>query len=305
MGGERRQRAKGGGSAPEMIYRRLVAAWTRRRDTGVIDLVEKRLYPLIPSFIQAIRDREMVRCVGFGEEPLICCDLCEEKPCYLPHHGVHVAIIAATVAAEMGYSEGELKDLSLVALVHDIGMSRLPPQIWEKRRLSATQMRELRLHPIYGQEMLEPIGPIATVVLQEHERMDGSGYPKGISVGDIHEFAYIIGIADVYNSLIRPRPYRSRRYTPFTAIREITTREKGRFPASVLKPLISLFLLPIGCRVVLNSGERAEVIEVNMKSPLRPIVKVTHDHDDRVYKKPRILDLERERIYFVVEVSPD
>jgi len=219
---------------------------------------------------------------------------------YLLQHCVNVAAQGVKIGTGMGYSEDELKQVSLAGLIHDIGMGDIPEQIWTKKgALSVSEVEEMRRHPIYGYERLKPLDVIAKVVLQEHERMDGSGYPRGMSSGDIHEFSYIIGIADIYDSLLHTRPYRDKRYSSFEAIKEIVTREKQRFPASVLKSLIAYFLFPVGSRVELNSSDKAEVVEENRANPMRPVVKITHDKDDRSYEKPRIVDLDRDQKFFI------
>jgi HD-GYP domain-containing protein (c-di-GMP phosphodiesterase class II)/type II secretory pathway predicted ATPase ExeA len=256
-----------------------------------IDLVEKGLEPLVPQFIRAVQtDRGLMKKVLFGEEPDV----------YLLQHCVNVAAQGVKIAIGMGYSEDELKQLSRAALIHDVGMGEIPEQIWTKKgTLSASEVEEMRKHPIYGYERLKPLDEIAQVVLQEHERMDGSGYPHGLSSGDIHEFSYIVGIADIYDSLLHTRPYRDKRYSSFEAIKEIVTRERQRFPASVLKSLVAHFLFPVGSHVELNSREKAEVVDENRANPMRPVVKITHDKDDRSYKKPRIVDLDRDQKFFI------
>jgi HD-GYP domain-containing protein (c-di-GMP phosphodiesterase class II) len=219
---------------------------------------------------------------------------------YLLQHCVNVAVQGAKIAMGLGYSEDELKRLSLAALIHDVGMGEIPEQIWTKKgSLSTAEVAEMRKHPVYGYERLKSLDEIAKVVLQEHERMDGSGYPHGLSGGDINEFSYIIGVADIYDSLLHTRPYRNKRYSSFEAIKEIVTREKQRFPTSVLKSLVAHFLFPVGSKVELNSREKAEVIEENRANPMRPVVKITHDKDDRSFEKPRIVDLDRDQKFFI------
>ena len=257
-----------------------------------IDLVEKGLEPLVPQFIRSLKtDRGLMKKALFGEEPDV----------YLLHHCVNVAAQGVKIAMGMGYSEDDLKQLSLAALIHDIGMGDIPEQIWTKKEaLSASEVEEMRQHPIYGYERLKSLDAVAEVVLQEHERMDGSGYPRGMSSGEIHEFSYIIGIADIYDSLMHKRPYRDKRYSSFEAIKEIVTREKQHFPASVLKSLVAYFLFPVGSRVELNSREKAEVVEENRANPMRPVVKITHDKEDRSYEKPRIVNLDRDQKFFIM-----
>lgn len=280
----------------EDLYNHLVEIWNKfyheKGKKSALDLVGKRLKPQIPPFITSLKaDREIIKKVLLGEEPEM----------YLPCHSVNVAALVAMVALGMGYSDDELQQLALAALMHDVGMEKIPAQIWAKKgSLSSSEAGAIRKHPLYGFELLKPIDDIAQVVLQEHERMDGTGYPHGLSGGGIHEFAYIIGIADIYNSLIHIRPYREKRYSSFEAIREIVAKEKERFPSGVLKPLVVSFLIPVGSCVELNSGEKAEVAEVNMTSPMRPVVKITHDKNNREYERPRVVDLDRDQRFFIM-----
>jgi HD-GYP domain-containing protein (c-di-GMP phosphodiesterase class II) len=255
----------------------------------------EKLKPHIPAFITSLKmDSEMMKKVVFGEEPEL----------YLPYHSVNVAALGLGVAQGMGYSDDELQGVALAAFMHDVGMKEVPSEIWTKKGvLTPVERDAIRRHPLSGYELLKPIDEVAKVVVQEHERMDGTGYPHGLSGREIHEFAYIIGIADIYNSLTHIRSYREKRYSPFEAIREIAAKEKGGFPSSVLKFLIASFLLPVGSRVELNSEEMAEVVEGNKACPMRPLVKITHDKDGREYDKPRILNLDRDQRFCIVNYN--
>ena len=84
------------------------------------------------------------------------------------------------------------------------------------------------------------------------------------------------------------------------AIQEILKEEKLKFPTSVLKSLIAHFLFPVGTRVELNGGEKAEVVEENRTSPMRPVVKITHDKNDREYDKPKVVDLDKDQTFFIM-----
>ncbi|MCJ7546607.1 MAG: HD domain-containing protein [Deltaproteobacteria bacterium] len=277
------------------VYENLVKTFDKfyyiKKGQNPIDLVEKELEPIVPQFIRAVKtDRGLMKKALYGEEPDV----------YLLQHCVNVAVQGVKIGVGMGYSEDELKQLSLAALIHDIGMGDIPEGIWTKKgSLSQSESDEMRRHPVYGHERLKPLDEIAKIVLQEHERMDGSGYPHGLASEDINELSYIIGAADIYDSLVHARPYRDKRYSSFEAIKEIVTKEKRRFPASVLKSLVAYFLFPVGSRVELNSREKAEVVEENRANPMRPIVKITHDQDNREYKKPRVIDLDRDQKFFI------
>jgi HD-GYP domain-containing protein (c-di-GMP phosphodiesterase class II)/GTPase SAR1 family protein len=277
------------------IYEKLVKTFEKfyfiKKGESPVDMVERELEPIVPQFIRAVKtDRGLMKKALYGEEPDV----------YLLQHCVNVAVQGVKIGLGMGYSEDDVKRLSLAAFIHDIGMGDVPEQIWTKKgSLSHSEIDEMRRHPVYGYERLKPLDEIAKIVLQEHERMDGSGYPHGLASEDIHEFSYIIGAADIYDSLLHTRPYRDRRYSSFEAIKEIVTKEKQRFPASVLKSLVAYFLFPVGSHVELNSRDKAEVIEENRANPMRPVVKITQDKDDREYKKPRIVDLDSDQKFFI------
>lgn len=277
------------------IYEDLINIFNRfyyyNGGNNAIDLLEKELVPMIPRFIRVLRtDRGIIKRAIFGEEPEI----------YLLHHCVNVAIQGGKVAMGMGYSDDELQRLSLAALIHDVGMGEISKNIWTKKgSLSPSEVDDIKRHPVYGYERIKPLEEVAKIVLQEHERMDGSGYPHGLAGGEIHEFAYIIGVADIYDSLMHTRPYREKYYSSFEAIKEIVTREKEKFPSGVLKSLIAYFLFPVGSIVELNSREKGEVVEENRANPMRPVVKITHDKNDVEYRKPRVVDLDSDQKFFI------
>ena len=293
---QKARRGKRAQGSADDLYNRLVDTWNKfvhtRGGKSALDLMEKRLKPQVSQFIKALKsDRGVMEKVLFGEEPEM----------YLPHHNVNVAALAVKVALGMSYSDDELKRLALAALMHDVGMLDMPTQIWTKKKaLSPAEVGVIKKHPLVGYDLLKPIDEVAKVVLQEHERMNGTGYPQGLSERDIHEFAYIIGIADIYNSLTHIRPYREKRYSSLEAIQEIIKKEKPKFPTTVLKSLIAHFLFPVGTRVELNRGEKAEVVEENRTTPMRPVVKITHDKNDRAYDEPKIVDLDRDQTFFII-----
>jgi hypothetical protein len=184
----------------------------------------------------------------------------------------------------MGYSDDELKRLSLAALMHDVGMGDIPEAIWTKKRLlSPSESKELRKHPLYGYERLKSLDEIATIVLQEHERMDGSGYPHGLAGDAINEFSYLIGAADIYDSLLHTRPYRDTRYSPFEAIKEIVTKEKQRFPASVLKSLVALTSSPAVSTRFLSTSLLPKLTRLNPRRGTTSNMRRTFLTEDKVH----------------------
>lgn len=220
---------------------------------------------------------------------------------------VHVAIFGVKIGMGLGYRPDELAKLALAALVHDLGMFQLPAEMLEQHgRWSEEQIALLQRHPQYGAELLKQVAKthawLPEIVLQEHERMNGSGYPKGLQGPQIHEFALVIGLADVLDAMLRSRATR-KALLPHEAVRLLLTREKASFPTRIFKSLLQQFsLFPVGTWVKLTSGEIGEVFRSNPRFPLRPAVKIVIDQSGQRLREPKDLDLSGSPLVHVAEI---
>jgi PAS domain S-box-containing protein/putative nucleotidyltransferase with HDIG domain len=136
----------------------------------------------------------------------------ELKDAYAAGHQKRVARLARCVAEEIGLSQERIDGVSLAATLHDIGKISIPTELLCKiEQLTENEYMMLKSHPQIGYDIIKEIEfpyPIAQIVLQHHERIDGSGYPLGLSGKDILLEAKILGVADVVEAMISPRPYR-------------------------------------------------------------------------------------------------
>jgi putative nucleotidyltransferase with HDIG domain len=136
----------------------------------------------------------------------------EARDPYTQGHEVRVADLARRIAEEMGLPEDALKEIGMAGLLHDIGKLRIPAEILTKPGvLSAAEFALIKEHPEQGHEILVHIDfgwPIADIVVQHHERMDGSGYPAGLMGPAISMPARILAVADVVEAMASHRPYR-------------------------------------------------------------------------------------------------
>lgn len=200
---------------------------------------------------------------------------------YLFSHSVNVSILAVLIGEALGYSKKELNQIGTAALLHDLGMMKVPSGIWRKKgMLSLEEMDEIKKHPEYGAKLLADAGDfpeeVRTVVVEHHERVDGSGYPKGLKGKEISFKARVIGIADVYDACISQRPYRNR-LTPRQAL-QIIFLDKEKYDPDILKTFISVMAIyPIGSIVRLNTGEVGKVIRVYRDQPFRPVLRLYFD----------------------------
>ncbi|OGP53354.1 MAG: hypothetical protein A2Y65_05570 [Deltaproteobacteria bacterium RBG_13_52_11] len=136
----------------------------------------------------------------------------EMRDRYTAGHQRRVTMLACAIAEEMGLTEEQFDGIRLAGLVHDIGKITIPAEILNKYgRISATEFNIIKTHPLEGYKVLKEIEfpwPVAQIVLQHHERLDGSGYPQGLKNGGIMLEAKILAVADVVEAMASNRPYR-------------------------------------------------------------------------------------------------
>ncbi|MCZ6632716.1 MAG: HD domain-containing protein [bacterium] len=225
-------------------------------------------------------------------------------------HSINVAIYTLKIGQGLRYSRDQLIDLGVSSLLHDIGMATLPPDLFTKGQFTQQDIDILHQHPIKGRDMILQLGEdfqwLANVVHQEHEREDGSGYPQALPGDQIHEYAKIIGVADVYAGLTRSRADR-RGLLPFEAVKDILQTRKPEFDNRIIRILLNtLSAFPIGSLIKLNSGAIGRVIETDSDSPLRPVIEIEFDPEGRpVHEKRRILLREHPVLHITDTVDPE
>jgi putative nucleotidyltransferase with HDIG domain len=136
----------------------------------------------------------------------------EERDPYTAGHQRRTTDLAVAIAGEMGLSEHQIKGVQMAGFIHDIGKISIPAEILSKPgRLNEAEILLIRRHPQVGYEILKKIDfpwPVDLIVLQHHEKMDGSGYPQGLSGKETLVEARILCVADVVETISSHRPYR-------------------------------------------------------------------------------------------------
>lgn len=140
-------------------------------------------------------------------------NMVELRDPYTSGHERRVGILAADIAREMGWADERCRNMELIGLVHDIGKIAIPAEILSKpTRLTALEFEMIKTHAERGYEILKDIDfsiPIAEIIREHHERMDGSGYPRGLKGDEILAEARVLAVADVIESMSSHRPYRA------------------------------------------------------------------------------------------------
>jgi HD-GYP domain-containing protein (c-di-GMP phosphodiesterase class II) len=223
---------------------------------------------------------------------------------YLVVHMVNVAIFAIEIGIGLLYSREQLVKLGVAGLLHDVGMWKMPREIIEKNgHLDDKEFDMVKRHPEYGFEILSSLGEeyawLAEIVLQQHERENGQGYPRGLKGKEINDNAKIIGLADAYEAISHSRSYK-KYLLPHYAIKEILNTLRGFFPPNIIKALVErLSIFPLYSYVRLNSGYIGRVIEVDETRPLRPTVEVLFDPQKKKVDKIQRIKLSDTPILYI------
>jgi len=164
------------------------------------------------------------------------------KSPYTLGHAAAVAELAASAGAVLGIDLAEQQTLRRAGLVHDLGRLGVSNAIWDKPGpLGAGEWERVRFHPYLTERMLQfskSLAPLGAIAVQHRERLDGSGYPRGLVGGAIARPARILGAADAYQAMREPRPYRSAR-EPDEAAAELRTEVKaGRFDSDAVEAVL-------------------------------------------------------------------
>ena len=219
---------------------------------------------------------------------------------------VNTVLLALTVGLSLNRTRRKLHQLCTAALLHDVGMHRVPPEIIEQNRsLNEQELKTLRTHPLYsyriiGRELQIP-AEVAQIALQHHERWDGGGYPQQLSGTEITFDARIVSVADAFKAMVCERPWRNS-MTGYEAMRSILSNNQRRFDPEIVKILIrAMGLYPPGSLVMLSDGSVGRVISSSQDVPLRPEVIILINSIGREYRGTTcpVVDLLNDRNLFI------
>lgn len=228
---------------------------------------------------------------------------------HLYQHSMNVCVYTSILGASQGYSREELFTLGLGSLLHDVGKMKIPQDILLKPdKLTNEEFKEIQNHTVYGYKMLKDEANIpllsAHCAFQHHERMNGSGYPRGIQGNEIHEFAQWIGIIDSFDAMTTHRVYRQAQL-PHYAL-DVIMADAGtlydRQKVEVFRNKIAIY--PIGITVSLSTGEVGVVIDLNNDYLQRPVVRIIKDEYGQDLHTPYEIDLSKNLSLMVTEVNP-
>lgn len=203
------------------------------------------------------------------------------KQNFLIKHSMRSTVLAIAIAQHMKeMSISKMTELGVSTILHEIGMLRLPPQIYMTNKpLSPSEKNQIKRHPVLGYSILKDLGfPVAIQMgaLEHHETVNGEGYPRRLS-DTISQNAKIISVCCAFEAITSPREYKDEK-SSFEAMFELLLNQKQWYDPQIIKALLcTVSLYPIGSYVFLKNGKLALVVDSNPETPMCPIVQLLTD----------------------------
>ncbi len=222
-------------------------------------------------------------------------------------HSVNVCVLSTLTGMKLGYDMFKLRELALGALLHDTGKMLVPKDILLKPGpLTAEERQIMEQHPDFGFDILRRQEEIplvsAHIAFQHHEKFDGSGYSRNLGGADIHEYARIVAIADVYDAITSDRPYKEANL-PYEAYEIMTSLANTHFDPFILRLFLNqIAIYPLESIVQLNTGEIAIVVKVLPGLQTRPTLRIIFDENGYHLTNGREIDLTKELTLFINKI---
>lgn len=262
----------------EESVRETKQAFEKLREADSIDLdsIKKSIDDFLPDMLR-------------NNDVLMRLNQLQKSDDYTFEHSFRVSILAAMIGKWIGYSSEQIEELASAALLFDMGKMKIPEFILKKPKVSEDEMEVIRRHSQFGYSILMKTPGVTPNIkysaLQHHERIDGSGYPLRIKGGQIHEFAKIIMICDIFDAITHDRPYK-KKMSHFKAAEYISWQSGVTLDSRLCYVFLSnIAEFYTGKEVMLSTGERGRIIYVDVNFPTRPVVKVENKIIDLVKEK--------------------
>ena len=202
---------------------------------------------------------------------------------FLVIHSMRSTVIAITIGLELHLEFSKLIELGIATILHEIGMLRIPPQLYiTNRMLTPQEKAQISMHPLHSCNILKeqnfPLS-IQLGVLDHHEKETGQGYPRHLTGDKISPYAKIISVACSFEAITAPRTYKTEQ-TTYDAMVEMLQNPNHMYDTNTIKALLySISLYTIGSYVYLNGGKVGVVLDVNPNDPKNPIVQMIYEKD--------------------------
>lgn len=248
-----------------------------------------RLEPLVARMIES---------VARNPDALVPLARVKQMGAYDNAHAVATAALIIALGRQQGVATAEIEKMALGAMLKDIGLAAIDARVIDKSgQLSHSEYTLVQSHVEEGLAVLEATASLpettVAVVLEHHERFNGSGYPYRMAGEGISLAGRLAAIVDSYDAMTSDRPYRAA-LSPTVALRQLYEQGGSQFDPALVAGLVrTLGIYPVGTLVLLESGHLAVVEQVHAEQPLLPVVNVIYHAGRRQYCAPVQVDLAR------------
>lgn len=242
---------------------------------------------------------ELIDGLGSHSDALLCLARIREKDDYLMEHSLNVGMLLAYFGRAIGMSRVEQRELLVGGMLHDVGKIETPDEILHKPgKLTDAELEIMREHVVHSNRILSGTPGISRLMLEvasnHHERIDGNGYPKGLTRALLSQASRMSGIVDCYDALTADRVYKSG-MPPTAAFRILLKGVGSQFEKELVEKFIHCMgVYPAGTWVKLTSGKIGLVIKRNAAQPLKPVVRVVYSANTGTYLPTKEVNLAKQ-----------
>lgn len=254
----------------EKVYEEMIRTLKQSFQSALVE--EIPIYKLRTGLEQLINNSKQYNILTYTPQRL-------KKEEYMYHNALLTGMTSYRIAKWMHLPPNEGMQVALAGLLHDIGNIRIDPDIlYKPTQLEPGEVEEMRRHTRYGYDLLKNVKGINEGVklaaLQHHEKVDGSGYPLRLEQSQIHIYAKIVAVADIFHAMTLSKNYRQAQ-SPYLVLEQLETESFGKLDPAVVTTFIrKVTQFHNGAKVRLNNGSVGRIVFSDRDHPTRPMVAV-------------------------------
>ncbi len=216
-----------------------------------------------------------------------------ENDSYVVNHSIKTTFLVLSIADFLKFPAHKQIEIGIAAMLHKLGMLLLPSQLYKKTAaLTPREIQIIRTHPVISYKTLKASEFHASIylsILEHHEHIDGSGYPRGLKGDKISLYGKILAVSSAYTAATTKRPFRDE-LDGHSGIMDLLKDKGKKYDENILRTLVYIIsVYPVGTFVQLSNSVKAVVIKTNITTPKHPVLKLLTDENGIPYSNKPVL----------------